>query len=55
MVAELWVVQRGKTALMHASQGGQLDVVKYLVEECEADVNVRDKVKQCTQSNRLLV
>ena len=53
-MAELWVLQRGFTALLYASQGGQLDVVKYLVEEYKADANVGDKVKQRTESNRLL-
>ena len=38
---------------MRASKEGKLGVVKYLVEECEADVNARHKVKQPTQSNRL--
>ena len=49
------MLQNGETALMHASQGGQLDVVKYLVEKCKADVNARNKVKQPTESNRLPV
>ena len=55
MVAELWVLQDGKTPLIWASREGKLDVVKYLVEECEADVNAEDQVKQPTESNRLLV
>ena len=38
-----------------AAADGKLDLVKYLVEECKADVNATDKVKQRTESNRLLV
>ena len=49
------MLQIGNTPLMSASRAGKLVVVKYLVEECKVDVNVRDRVKQCTQSNRLLV
>ena len=49
------MLQNGNTALMHASREGRLDVVKYLVEECDADVNTGDEVKQRTESNRLLV
>ena len=49
------MLQFGKTPLMEASNTGQLDVVKYLVEECKADVNDRDWVTQRTESNRLLV
>ena len=55
MVAELWVLQFGMTPLLYASMTGMWDVVEYLVEECNADVNARDEVKQCTESNRLLV
>ena len=41
---------------LHAvASTGHLGVVKYLVEECNADVNATDKVKQRTESNRLLV
>ena len=55
-MAEPWVLQWGmRTPLLHACNAGQLGVVKYLVEECEADVNVRGEVKQRTESNRLLV
>ena len=43
------------TPLIYASMDGQLDVVKYLVEECKADINARDTVKQRTESNRLPV
>ena len=49
------MLQYGETALMYASREGKLDVVKYLVQECGADVNARDEVTQPTQSNRLLV
>ena len=42
------------SGLRTAASAGQLDVVKYLVEG-KADVNARDKVKQPTASNRLLV
>ena len=55
MVAELWMLQHDWIPLMEASEAGKWDVVKYLVEECKADVNVRDRVTQRTQSNRLLV
>ena len=55
MVAELWVLQNGETPLMYVCYTGHLDVVKYLVEKCEADVNARDEVKQPTESNMLLV
>ena len=41
--------------LRAAAREGKLDVVKFLVAECEADVNARHDVKQPTQSNRLLV
>ena len=40
---------------MYASRAAKLDVMKYLVEECKADINARHKVKHCTHSNRLLV
>ena len=53
MLAKLWVLQHEKTPLMHASNAGNLDVVKYLVEECKVAVNATDKVKQHTHSNRL--
>ena len=49
------MLQSGKTPLLHASMYVELDVVKYLVEECKADVNATDKVKQRTESNRLVV
>ena len=55
LVAELCALQEKMTPLMHASAVGEWDVVKYLVEECKADVNVRDEVNQHTESNRLLV
>ena len=48
------MLQGGNTPLMSASKSGKLDVVKHLLE-CKADVNVRDKVKQRTESNRLPV
>ena len=48
------MLQYETTAMMSASEAGKLDVVKYLVE-CTADVNDRNKVKQHTESNRLLV
>ena len=38
------------TPLMHAGKEGWLDVVQCLVE-CKANVNVRDKVNQNTESN----
>ena len=40
---------------MRASIKGKWDVVKYLVEECKADINARDEVSQPTESNKLLV
>ena len=49
------MLQYGYTPVMHTSKEGKLDVVKYLVEECNADINVRDEVKQRTESNMLLV
>ena len=49
------MLQFQTTPLMHAASAGQLDVVEYLVEECEADVNARDEVRQPTESNMLLV
>ena len=36
------------SGLRTAAADGKLDVVKCLVEECNADVNVGDKVKQPT-------
>ena len=48
-------LQYGNIALLCASCEGHLDVVKYLVEECNADVSARNKVKQHTESIRLLV
>ena len=47
------MLQIGNTSMMRASREGQLDVMKYLVEECKADVNVSDKVRQPTESNML--
>lgn len=34
---------RGWTALMKATVGGHLEVVKFLVDDCKADVNARNK------------
>ena len=47
------MLQYGNTPLFHASRECRLDVVKCLVEECKADVDASDKVKQLTESNRL--
>ena len=55
MVAELSVLQYDTTALMLMSRDGNLDAVRYLVEECKADVSTTEKVKQRTESNTLLV
>jgi ankyrin repeat protein len=32
----------GRTALMHAANAGRLDMVKFLVEECGADIKAKD-------------
>ena len=39
-------LQRGQTPLHQASEKGKLPTVKYLIEECGAEVGVRDKVSQ---------
>ena len=49
------MLQAGVTPLVYASRYDKWDVVKYLVEECNADVNGTDKVKQPTESNKLPV
>ena len=49
------MLQYENTPLLYASSAAKLDVVKYLVEECKADINARDTVKQRTESNRLPV
>jgi len=43
----LLFVQRGNTAVMWAAYLGYIDVVKYLVGVCRADVNAVDKVWWC--------
>ena len=40
-------VQTDYTALMLVARGGQMPVVKFLVEEAKADVNARDLVSHC--------
>ena len=41
----LWCLQDGDTALMRASKGGHLGVVKHLVEH-KADVNFHEAVSK---------
>jgi hypothetical protein len=41
--------QEGRTPLHHASRNGCLDVVRYLIEKCGADVNARDHVSEFDQ------
>ena len=48
------MLQYRRTPLVYASKEGKLATVKYLVE-CKADVNATDRVKQPTESNRLVV
>jgi len=45
-------LQHGWTALMLASQFGQIDVVRHLVQCGKASVNVRDNVSVCTIINK---
>jgi ankyrin repeat protein len=40
------VLQSGWTPLHHASQNGHLEVVRYLIEKCGVDVNVKDSVSE---------
>ena len=47
-------LQYENAALLCASCEVHLDVVKYMVE-CKADVSAKNKIKQHTESNRLLV
>jgi ankyrin repeat protein len=39
-------MQDGDTLLHLASSNGQLDVVRYLIEKCGADVNVKGDVRE---------
>jgi ankyrin repeat protein len=44
---QLWLLlQVGYTPLHRASSNGHLEVVQYLIEECGADVNAKDKVSE---------
>lgn len=37
----------GDTALLWAAYSGNLPITKYLLEGCDADVNIRNKVHAC--------
>ena len=41
------IIQYDQTALHHAAIHGRSEVVKYLLENTTAQVNVKDKVSQC--------
>jgi hypothetical protein len=40
------VLQLGDTPIHLASSNGDLDVVRYLIEQCGADVHAKDKVSE---------
>ena len=46
-------MQNGYTALMHAASNNHTDIVKYLVEEAKAQVNVTNNVSQNISRNFL--
>ena len=50
-----WFAGNIDLGLRASASSCQLDVMKYLVEECGADVDAGDEVRQHTDSNRLLV
>ena len=47
----VFFAQLGYTALIWAANGGQTDVVKYLVEETTAQVNATNKVRTISESS----
>ena len=47
----LFFMQNGETALMWASHYGHIDIVKFLIEETQAQVNARNNVSQKMTDN----